>query len=142
MVHIELEHSNARLRIAGDLVEQFDAKLIGIAVGDPHPSYYADGSVVNSFVEHERGELRKQMVEVHFSTPLGSPAFLPVGMCLLSLCTGPATSIRRTWRRPLSKARCGGQSMPAHLSRPALLDLLQAAAGEDRAIKVRAFNVP
>ena len=32
MVHLDLEHSNdARLRIAGDLAEHFDAKLIGIA---------------------------------------------------------------------------------------------------------------
>src|SRR5262245_35809645 len=64
MVHLELEDSNdARLRIAGELAEQFDAKLIGIAAGDPHPSYYADGSVARSFVEHERGELKKQMAE-------------------------------------------------------------------------------
>ena len=45
MVHLELEHSNdARLRIAGDLAEQFDAKLIGIAACDPQPAYYADGA--------------------------------------------------------------------------------------------------
>ena len=46
MVHLELEHSNdARLQIAGDLAEQFDAKLIGIAAADPQPAYYAGGAL-------------------------------------------------------------------------------------------------
>jgi len=62
MVHLELEDSNdARLRIARELAEQFDAKLIGIAASDPHPSYYADGAVAQGFVEHERAELKKRM---------------------------------------------------------------------------------
>ena len=64
MVHLELEHSNdARLQIAGDLAEQFDAKLIGIAACDPHPAYYADGAMAHGFVEHERTDVRKRMDE-------------------------------------------------------------------------------
>jgi hypothetical protein len=55
MVHLELEHSNdARLRIAGDLAEQFDAKLIGIAACDPQPAYYADGAFAQGLIGSAR----------------------------------------------------------------------------------------
>jgi nucleotide-binding universal stress UspA family protein len=64
MVHLELEHSNdARLRIAGDLAEQFDAKVIGIAAADPQPAYYADGAFAQRFVERERSEIKKRMAD-------------------------------------------------------------------------------
>jgi nucleotide-binding universal stress UspA family protein len=64
MVHLELEHSNdARLRIAGDLAEQFDARLIGIAACDPQPTYYAENSFARGLVEHERTEIKKKMGE-------------------------------------------------------------------------------
>jgi nucleotide-binding universal stress UspA family protein len=64
MVHLELEHSNdARLRIAGDLAEQFDAKLIGIAACDPQPAYYADGAFAQGLIERERAEIRQRMAE-------------------------------------------------------------------------------
>ena len=52
MVHLELERSNdARLRIAGDLAEQFDARLIGIAACDPQPPHYAGGAFAQGLVE-------------------------------------------------------------------------------------------
>ena len=36
MVHLDFEQPNdARLQIAGDLAEQFSAKVIGIAASDP-----------------------------------------------------------------------------------------------------------
>ena len=61
MVHLELEHSNdARLRIAGELAEQFNAKLIGIAAANPQPAHYADGAFAQSFVERQRSELRSE----------------------------------------------------------------------------------
>jgi nucleotide-binding universal stress UspA family protein len=64
MVHLELEHPNdARLQIAGDLAEKFNARIIGIAAADPQPPYYAGGSVARGFVEHERIELKKRMEE-------------------------------------------------------------------------------
>ena len=64
MVHLELEHSNdARLRIAGDLAEQFDAKLIGIAAADPQPARYAGGDFAQGLVAHERAEIKKQITE-------------------------------------------------------------------------------
>ena len=64
MVHLELEHPNdARLQIAGDLAEQFDAKLIGIAACDPQPPYYADGAFAQGLVERERAEIKQRMAE-------------------------------------------------------------------------------
>jgi len=64
MVHLDLEHSNdARLRIAVDLAEQFDAKLIGIAAADPQPAHYASGDFAQGLVAHERSEIKKQIAE-------------------------------------------------------------------------------
>jgi nucleotide-binding universal stress UspA family protein len=64
MVHLDLEQPNdARLQIAGDLAEQFNAKVIGITAATPQPPYYADGSVARGFVEHERIELKKRIDE-------------------------------------------------------------------------------
>jgi hypothetical protein len=49
MVHLELERSNdARLRIAGDLAEQFDARLIGIAACDPEPTHESRRSLTEA----------------------------------------------------------------------------------------------
>jgi nucleotide-binding universal stress UspA family protein len=64
MVHLELEHPNdARLKIAGDLAERFNAKVIGIAAEDPQPPHYAEGQVARGLVEHERIEAKKRMEE-------------------------------------------------------------------------------
>jgi len=64
MVHLELEHSNdARLQIAGDLAEQFDANLIGIAAANPQPAHYAGGAFAQGLVNQLRSEIKKRMVE-------------------------------------------------------------------------------
>jgi nucleotide-binding universal stress UspA family protein len=65
MVQLELEHPNdARLRIAGDLAEQFGAKLVGIAACEQStPPYYADGPFAQGLLERDRAELRKRMAE-------------------------------------------------------------------------------
>ncbi len=64
MVHLELEHSNdARLQIAADLAERFNAKLIGIAAADPQPAYYGDGAFAQGLVGRERSQIRERMVE-------------------------------------------------------------------------------
>ena len=73
MVHLELERSNdARLRIAGDLAEQFDARLIGIAACDPEPTHYAGGALAQGLVNRERAEITKKMAETegHFRAAL------------------------------------------------------------------------
>jgi nucleotide-binding universal stress UspA family protein len=62
MVHLELKHPNdARLRIAGDLAEQFDAKVIGIAASDPQPAHYAGGAFAQSLVAQLRSEIKTQL---------------------------------------------------------------------------------
>jgi nucleotide-binding universal stress UspA family protein len=77
MVHLELEHANdARLRIAGDLAETFDSKLIGIAAADPQPPFYAEGMLAEELVNREREELRKRMTETEarFRAAVGTRA--------------------------------------------------------------------
>jgi nucleotide-binding universal stress UspA family protein len=62
MVHLDLYQPNdARLHVAGDLAEQFDAKLIGIASCQPQPSAYVDGSFAQGLVEQLRDEAEGKM---------------------------------------------------------------------------------
>ena len=62
MVHLDLYQSNdARLHVAGDLAEQFGAKLIGIASCQPQPSVYADGSFAQGLVEQLRDEAEEKL---------------------------------------------------------------------------------
>src|SRR5262249_46355443 len=64
MVHLELEHQNdARLQIASELAEQFDAKLIGIAASEPHPTYYSEGPLAQRMIEQEAEAVTKRMAE-------------------------------------------------------------------------------
>ncbi len=65
MVQLELEHPNdARLRIAGDLAEQFGAKLIGIAASEQStPLYYADGAFAQGLLEQDRVELAQRLAD-------------------------------------------------------------------------------
>src|SRR5207244_7149876 len=48
---------------AGDLAEQFDAKLIGIAACGEQPAYYAEGTFARGLVERERVEIKQRLVE-------------------------------------------------------------------------------
>lgn len=62
MVQLDLYQSNdARLRVAGELAEQFNAKLIGIASCQPQPVVYADGSFAHSLVEKLRAEAEEKL---------------------------------------------------------------------------------
>lgn len=64
MVHLDLEPSNdARLQIAGELAEQFDAKLIGIAAANPQPAFYANGKFAQGLVEEERRKIKTKLTE-------------------------------------------------------------------------------
>ena len=71
MVHLDLDEPNdARLHVAGDLAEQFDAKLIGIACCQPQPSVYADGILAQSLVRQLETEANEklQKLEQRFRT--------------------------------------------------------------------------
>ena len=62
MVHLDLDRSNgARLQIAGELAELFDAKLIGISAGDIQPLYFMDGAAAQDFLEKDRVRLKAQI---------------------------------------------------------------------------------
>jgi nucleotide-binding universal stress UspA family protein len=64
MVHLDLEPSNdACLQIAGELAEQFDAKLIGIAAANPQPAFYANGSFAQGLVAEERSKIKNRLAE-------------------------------------------------------------------------------
>jgi nucleotide-binding universal stress UspA family protein len=65
MVHLDLYQSNdARLHVAGDLAEQFDSRLIGIACCQPQPSFYADGTFAQSVVRQLEAEANEKLVEL------------------------------------------------------------------------------
>lgn len=69
MVQLDAQGANdARLRIAADLAERFDARLIGIAAGDIQPFYFAEGAVAQEFLEKDRAGLKAQLAacEEHF----------------------------------------------------------------------------
>jgi nucleotide-binding universal stress UspA family protein len=71
MVHLDLDETNdARLHVAGDLAEQFDAKLIGIACCKPQPSVYADGVLAQSLVRQLEAEANEKLnrLEQRFRT--------------------------------------------------------------------------
>ena len=71
MVHLDLDEPNdARLHVAGDLAEQFDAKLIGIACCQPQPPVYANGGLAQSLVRELKAEANEKLnkLEQRFKT--------------------------------------------------------------------------
>jgi nucleotide-binding universal stress UspA family protein len=65
MVHLDLYQPNdARLHVAGDLAEQFDSKLIGIACCQPQPSVYADGTFAQGIVRQLEAEANEKLAEL------------------------------------------------------------------------------
>jgi nucleotide-binding universal stress UspA family protein len=65
MVHLDLYQPNdARLHVAGDLAEQFDARLIGIACCQPQPPVYADGTFAQGIVRQLEAEANEKMNEL------------------------------------------------------------------------------
>ncbi len=55
MVHLDIDRPNdARLQIAGELAERFDARIIGIAAADTQPLYYMEGAVAQDVLEQDR----------------------------------------------------------------------------------------
>ncbi|MGP0088854.1 MAG: universal stress protein [Xanthobacteraceae bacterium] len=66
MVHLELDRSNdARLQIAGELAEQFDATLIGIAAAEAFRGpYFADGAFAQGVIEQDQADINRRFREV------------------------------------------------------------------------------
>jgi nucleotide-binding universal stress UspA family protein len=64
MVHLDIDRpDDACLRIAGDLAEQFDAKLIGVAAADLESSYYEQGVFAQELFEQLRSDIAKRLAE-------------------------------------------------------------------------------
>ena len=64
MVHLDIDRSNdARLQIAGELAERFDARIIGIAAADTQPLYYMEGAVAQDVLEQDRARLKSQIAD-------------------------------------------------------------------------------
>jgi len=62
MVQLDLHRPNeARLKIAGELAEHFDARVIGISGGDFQPLYFMDGAAAQDLLEKERARLKAQI---------------------------------------------------------------------------------
>src|SRR5687767_178975 len=65
MVHLDLYQPNdARLHVAGDLAEQFDSKLVGIACCQPQPSVYAEGAFAQGIVRQLEAEANEKLEEL------------------------------------------------------------------------------
>jgi nucleotide-binding universal stress UspA family protein len=65
MVHLDLYQSNdARLHVAGDLAEQFEARLIGIACCQPQPAVYAEGMFAQSIVKQLEDEANEKLTDL------------------------------------------------------------------------------
>jgi nucleotide-binding universal stress UspA family protein len=63
MVHLDIDRSNdTRLRIAGDLAERFEARLIGVAAADVQPPlYFVEGGAAPDLLEKERDWLNSRL---------------------------------------------------------------------------------
>jgi len=63
MVCLGLDKPNeARLQIAGDLAERFEAGIVGIAAAQfVPPMYFADGAFAQGAIDHEEAAIRKRL---------------------------------------------------------------------------------
>lgn len=81
MVSLALDGENeACLRVAGDLAQHFEARIVGIAAADIRPPlYFAEGAYAQGVMEGEEAAIRKRLSELeeefcgaleHFTGPL------------------------------------------------------------------------
>jgi nucleotide-binding universal stress UspA family protein len=63
MVHLDLDQSNdARLQIASDIAQRFEAAVIGIAASEQSaPLYYVEGSWAKEFIDRDQAELARRL---------------------------------------------------------------------------------
>lgn len=92
MVHLELDRSNdARLQIASELAEQFDATLIGIAAAETlHGPYFADSAFAQGVIEQDNADINRRFLEVEarFRGALQKRAAKLEWRCAVDLPTG------------------------------------------------------
>ena len=66
MVSLALDQSNeARLQVAGELAERFEAAIIGVAAGQfAPPLYFTDGAEAQSLIDQEEASIRKRLADL------------------------------------------------------------------------------
>jgi nucleotide-binding universal stress UspA family protein len=66
MVGLALDRPNdACLRVAGDLAERFDARVVGVAASDLRPPmYFADGDFAQKLLDEEAAGIQKRLSEL------------------------------------------------------------------------------
>ncbi|MCP3406530.1 universal stress protein [Bradyrhizobium sp. CCGB01] len=66
MVSLALDQSNeARLQVAGELAERFEADLVGVAAARfASPLYFTDGAEAQSLIDREEASIRKRLADL------------------------------------------------------------------------------
>lgn len=66
MVSLVLDQSNeARLQVAGELAERFEAAIIGVAAGQfAPPLYFTDGAEAQGLIDREEASIRKRLADL------------------------------------------------------------------------------
>lgn len=66
MVSLALDQSNeARLQVAGELTERFEASIVGVAAAQfAPPLYFTDGAAAQSLIDREEASIKKRLAEL------------------------------------------------------------------------------
>lgn len=66
MVSLALDQSNeARLQVAGELAERFEASIVGVAAAQfAPPLYFTDGAAAQSLIDREEASIKKRLAEL------------------------------------------------------------------------------
>ena len=108
MVHLDLGGSNeGPLRIAADLAQRFEARVIGIAACQPVLVSYGDGYMSPEVIEQDRDEIEKETeeaeAEFHAALTGTTPTRMALGRNLAGACGlsgGPGSGGRPDHYRP------------------------------------------
>lgn len=66
MVSLALDQSNeARLQVAGELAERFEATIVGVAAAQfAPPLYFTDGAAAQSLIDREEASIKKRLADL------------------------------------------------------------------------------
>ena len=66
MVSLALDQSNeARLQVAGELAERFEANIVGVAAAQfAPPLYFTDGAAAQSLIDREEASIKKRLADL------------------------------------------------------------------------------
>ena len=83
MVCLGLDKPNdARLEVAGELAERFEADVVGIAAAQfAPPMYFADGAFAQGLIDQEETAIRKRLAELEERFRAANGEELWMGLC-------------------------------------------------------------